>query len=132
MAYQTAAYLENAVFTSYSVSRIKNLIYEYGSVSLSFQMSDIYYNPDTCAYSYPLGTTGVNHAVTLIGWDDNYSRDNFAAESRVKNNGAWIAKNSWGTGWGDGGYFYISYENTSKQLQNRHTKTITFMMDPAH
>ena len=113
MAYQTAAYLENAVFTSYSVSRIKNLIYEYGSVSLSFQMSDIYYNPDTCAYSYPLGTTGVNHAVTLIGWDDNYSRDNFAAESRVKNNGAWIAKNSWGTGWGYGGYFYISYENTS-------------------
>ena len=33
MAYQTSAYLENAVFTGYSVSRLKNLIYEYGSVS---------------------------------------------------------------------------------------------------
>lgn len=113
MAYQAAAYLKNAVFTDYSVSRIKNLIAQYGSVSLSFQMYDQYYNPETCAYSYPVSDSGANHAVTLVGWDDSYSRDNFLAASGVKANGAWIAKNSWGSEWGDEGYFYISYENTS-------------------
>ena len=110
MAYTTAAYLENAALSSYSVSNIKNLISEYGSVSMSFGMYDIYYNPYTCAYSYPRGTS-VNHAITLVGWDDNYSRDNFNAASEVASDGAWIARNSWGEDWGDNGYFYISYEN---------------------
>ena len=48
-----------------------------------------------------------NHAVLLIGWDDSYSR------SKFKNNpgmdGAWLVKNSWGTSFGDNGYFWISY-----------------------
>lgn len=74
MAYQTTAYLENAAFSSYSVNNIKSLISEYGSVSMSFGMYDTYYNPYTYAYSYP-GSAGVNHAITLIGWDDNYSRE---------------------------------------------------------
>lgn len=106
MAYQTTAYLENAAFSSYSVNNIKSLISEYGSVSMSFGMYDTYYNPYTYAYSYP-GSAGVNHAVTLIGWDDNYSRENFNSASNVTSNGAWIARNSWG----EAGYFYISYEN---------------------
>lgn len=37
-----------------------------------------------------------DHAVALIGWDDNYSVNNFNEDSRPKRNGAWIAKNSWG------------------------------------
>ena len=94
MAYQTTAYLENAAFTSYSVNNIKSLISEYGSVSMSFGMYDTYYNPYTYAYSYP-GSAGVNHAITLIGWDDNYSRENFNSASNVTSNGAWIARNSW-------------------------------------
>ena len=92
MAYQTTAYLENAAFSSYSVNNIKSLISEYGSVSMSFGMYDTYYNPYTYAYSYP-GSAGVNHAITLIGWDDNYSRENFNSASNVTSNGAWIARN---------------------------------------
>ena len=112
MAYNTTAYLENAVFSSYSVNNIKELISEYGSVSMSFGMYDSYYNPHLYAYSYP-GSAGVNHAVTLVGWDDNFSKDNFNSASNVTSDGAWIARNSWGDDWGDGGYFYISYENKS-------------------
>ncbi len=51
------------------------------------------------------------HAVTLVGWDDNFSKDNFHPDAGVKNDGAWICKNSWGEGWGNDGYFFISYES---------------------
>ena len=71
-------------------------------VSMSFGMYDTYYNPYTYAYSYP-GSAGVNHAITLIGWDDNYSRENFNSASNVTSNGAWIARNSWGDDWGEAG-----------------------------
>ncbi|UUX92556.1 lectin like domain-containing protein [Methanoplanus endosymbiosus] len=48
------------------------------------------------------------HAITLVGWDDLYSKTNFNVQP--PGDGAFIAKNSWGTGWGnDGGYFMISY-----------------------
>lgn len=110
MAYKTTAYLENAAFSCYSVNNIKNLISEYGSVSMSFGMYDNYYNPHMYAYSYP-GSAGVNHAVTLVGWDDNFSRENFNDDCKVTSDGAWIARNSWGDDWGDGGYFCISYQN---------------------
>ena len=39
----------------------------------------------------------IDHEVLIIGWDDNYSKNNFTENHRPQNNGAWIAKNSWGT-----------------------------------
>lgn len=112
LAYRTTAYLKDAVFAGYSVPRIKELIYQYGAAGISLHMDEsaAYYNVRSCAYSYP-AEDAPNHAVTLVGWDDNYSKDNFASGSGVQYNGAWIAKNSWGTDWGEDGYFYISYEN---------------------
>ena len=59
------------------------------------------------------------HAVSIVGWDDNYSKDNFATKKgdKPKNNGAYIALNSWGDEWGDHGYFYISYEDSLVESQ---------------
>ena len=53
-----------------------------------------------------------NHAVALIGWDDHYSRGNFPEGNRPSRDGAWLAKNQWGSEFGLGGYFWISYEDT--------------------
>lgn len=54
---------------------------------------------------------GANHAVSIIGWDDNFSKLNFPSEIRPSVDGAFIALNSWGSNFGDEGVFYISYED---------------------
>ncbi len=51
------------------------------------------------------------HAIDIIGWDDNYSKENFPENNRPKSDGAYICVNSWGESWGDKGFFYVSYED---------------------
>ena len=55
------------------------------------------------------GSSDGGHAVLLVGWDDNYSRTNF--KNTPPGDGAFIAKNSWGTSLCDAGYFYVSYHD---------------------
>ena len=50
-----------------------------------------------------------NHAVTVVGWDNHFSKDNFLADHKPPEDGAWIVRNSWGSNWGMDGYFYLSY-----------------------
>ena len=52
-----------------------------------------------------------DHAITIVGWDDNYSRDNFAEGAKPSEDGAYIVLNSYGTESFDNGYMYISYED---------------------
>ncbi len=111
-AYETAAYLTDATFSDYSVDRMKQLLYENDSVAIAIRMEDKYYNPDTASYCWPEGGK-INHVVTVVGWDDNYQKENFKPECGVKSDGAWIVKNSWGAQWGEEGYFYLSYEDSS-------------------
>lgn len=90
------------------VGNIKYLVKEYGALRISMYWSSSYYNSSTYGF-YNDSTTSSNHAVDIIGWDDNYPAANFPTSPTA--NGAWIVRNSWGTSWGDGGYFYISYED---------------------
>ena len=113
-AYNSVAYLKNASFSKYSEERMKEMLLNDHAVSIMLYMKDNYVNPDTAAYCYPVGkssSTVINHIVTVVGWDDNYSKNNFLPVSNVTSDGAWIIKNSWGENKGDGGYYYLSYQD---------------------
>ncbi len=90
------------------------------AVSIMLYMSENYVNADTAAYCYPVNRTSgkiINHIVTVVGWDDNYSKNNFLSSSNVTQDGAWIIKNSWGNQKGDDGYYYLYQTDASGAFQ---------------
>lgn len=97
-----------------TAEKVKNHIMENGSVTASYYHDDVYYYKSSSAATYYCDTeTSTNHAITVVGWDDNFSKDNFGAECKPTENGAWLCKNSWDTWWGDSGYFWISYHDAT-------------------
>ena len=102
---QNIIYLTRSDYTDNDA--IKEALIKYGAVATGVYYSVSYMKSNN--YYYP-GTTGPNHAVTIVGWDDNYSRSNF--KTSPPGDGAWICKNSWGETWGNNGYFYVSYYDT--------------------
>ncbi|MDD4705695.1 MAG: lectin like domain-containing protein [Bacilli bacterium] len=114
----TSAYIDNIkFFPSYTskdtemINNMKQHLITYGALGVAYFHDDNYYNALTGAYYYLSDSTSLNHAVIIVGWDDNYSSTNFKTNYQPPNNGAWIIKNSWGTGWGNSGYEYISYDD---------------------
>jgi len=101
---------------------IKQMVYKYGGVQSSIYMSltysgshSKYYNDKENAYCY-IGENKPNHDVVIIGWDDNYPKENFNGD--IESDGAFICQNSWGTEFGDNGIFYISYYDTNIGMHN--------------
>ena len=94
---------------------VKQLIMEYGSGTINFNASGLFYNYENSTfYCYDEDINGVNHEVALVGWDDNYPKENCTVDGYTPSkNGAWLVKNSWGTEIGNDGYFWISYEDKS-------------------
>lgn len=87
---------------------IKRAVMEHGGIYTSLHMTTApaYYNSSAAALCYPYAE-GTNHAVLVVGWDDDYPASTFP--SRPPGNGAFILKNSYGRRFGDSGFFYVSY-----------------------
>lgn len=115
---QDAVYLSCGGFDNGSevsaadTSVVKRILMENGAVSVSYTASDMEntMNPKTFAW-YHDTYSPADHTVLIAGWDDSYSRNNFAASKRPAHDGAWLVRNSWGADWGNDGYFWLSYED---------------------
>ena len=113
--------------TSYTDNdAIKEAILKYGGLYASYYHSAGYLNSKTNAYYDPYTGNG-NHAITVVGWDDNYSKNNFY--TAPAGDGAFIVKNSWGSSWGDKGYFYISYYDRVLFAVNKDNQAFTYILN---
>lgn len=81
-----------------TVDSLKTAIYENPIPAAYNVYTDFYYYTGG-VYEYVSGALEGGHAILIVGWDD--------AEQ------CFIVKNSWGTGWGESGYFRIAYSQIS-------------------
>jgi hypothetical protein len=108
------------------ITEIKNAIFAYGPVAAAYYQDPASESPGTAhmfsgyIYDYPSCTTAANHMITIVGWDDSIS------QPLSGGTGAWIVKNSWGTGWGNSGYFYMVYGSANlQQVGSYHAESAT-------
>ena len=90
---------------------IKQAVYDHGPVTMSFYWhSDGRYTDATWGtiYDYYPCSEYANHLVSIIGWNDSVPHP----DPQHGGTGAWIVKNSWGTDWGNDGFFYLAYNSS--------------------
>lgn len=117
LAYTSSPFhLENVYLVNMTTNAddVKKMIKEFGAVGTSYYDDSTYYKwDDNGNYTYYENAySQVNHAIMIVGWDDNYSASNFKQGTPSKD-GAWLVRNSWGD-YRD--YFWLSYE--TKSIQN--------------
>lgn len=104
-----------------SVNDIKAAICKYGSVAAAVQASNLFKNYSNGVFyefeNRKPGEIWANHAVLIIGWDDDKvatrTYDQTTGRGTDGKRGAWLIKNSWGKGWGEDGYMWISYHSNN-------------------
>ena len=80
-----------------AVADTKQALCEHGPLAVAVLATGAFQAYTSGVFNEHDTTHGINHGVTLIGWDDTRH--------------AWLIKNSWGTGWGMAGYMWIDYDS---------------------
>ncbi len=81
----------------HNLDRIKQAIYDHGPISVTVSVNGAFQGYNNGVFN-GCADGSLNHAVVLVGWDDNQGSD-----------GIWFMRNSWGSWWGEGGYMRIEY-----------------------
>jgi len=127
--FKAAYYITDSRYPpSQNMDAIKQTVLETGLVWSLMYFNDTYYNSTNKTYFYG-GTHEVNHAGCVIGWNDTLPT--------AGGTGAWIVRNTYGQGWGEGGYYYISYNDSQFMKYNGYwpnvmendTNTILYQYD---
>jgi C1A family cysteine protease len=83
---------------------IKNALYANGPLVTTMDVYSDFFDYTSGIYSYVHGSYQGGHAILIVGYDD-------------EEGGYFIVKNSWGTGWGEGGFFKIAYSQLSYPVE---------------
>jgi C1A family cysteine protease len=83
------------------INTIKNALHNNGAVYVGFAVYGDFSYYSGGYYEHVSGSLRGYHAVAIVGYDEQ----------------GWKVKNSWGTGWGDGGYFWIKYSQMDNEVQ---------------
>lgn len=110
------AHLENAyeINIKQQPDQVKEMIEQNGAVGAMYHDRESawgVYGDDSYTY-YDTNRAGSGHAIMIVGWDDNFSKDNFKYGNKPAHDGAWLVRNSWGD-YKD--YFWMSYDTVSLQ-----------------
>ena len=107
-----------------NIDLIKSKVMTEGVMAICMCWSSSFFNYGYYAHYQPESNPNdPNHSIAIVGWDDNFDKSKF--KTSPPDNGAWLCKNSWGSGWGLSGYFWISYYD-KHACQNPEMGAITF------
>jgi len=90
--------------TSINLAAIKSALAVHGPLVTTMDVYSDFFSYRSGVYEYSSGSHQGGHAVLIVGYTDDSTR---------ADGGYFKVKNSWGTGWGDGGFFLIGYSQTS-------------------
>ena len=111
---QNVLFLQRVNYTDNDA--IKNAIMKYGGVFTQLKFQKV-------KYQYYNGDESADHAVCIVGWDDDLIFEG------APDRGGWIIKNSWGPKWENDGYFYVSYYDSKCVPIGKVDASFTFILN---
>lgn len=106
-----------------SVEEIKQAIYAHGPVAAAVAVGPFFQAYRDGVFDKDESSVGVNHAIVLVGWDDGYYWNG-------STHGVWILRNSWGPGWGKGGYMLIKYNTSQVGYAANYAEIVSYTVSP--
>ncbi len=91
----TPAFKINSWLSVLSIADRKNVLATKGPMVAGMAVYQDFFSYHSGVYKHTTGNLAGYHAVGVVGYNDVQK--------------CWICKNSWGTGWGDSGWFKIGY-----------------------
>jgi C1A family cysteine protease len=85
------------------INTIKSALQKYGPIYVGFAVYNDFMSYSGGIYRYTSGSLRGYHAVAIVGYDDT--------------NKCFKVKNSWGTSWGESGYFRIAYDQMNNAVK---------------